>query len=351
MFQDFSETLRKNLMERDYHIISPKENFFVTENTPFLMLARNMSPVLYTVTIINANVLNEETISAVTNSINISMETTVEKLRCSYAICLNLIVCSNDAVIYESFVDKMERVSVGRVNQCWWIADIKTKKLIYGKKQPTKLMDLENIINVSLNGKLIDESVAVNDNDENFTFTYSLIFINLIVWGYLTLTGSSSHFFEMFANDSLRVFGGEVYRLVTSMFFHSGLMHVAYNCLSIYIFGRSCEKHVGKAGCAAVYFLSGIFGGLASCFFTKGISVGASGGVFGMIGALLAYDSERKKDIDGLGYFTILMFSVFGILIGFSQNNVDNAAHIAGMAMGYLTERLLVRHKLRRGRY
>ncbi len=356
MFKDFAENLCRSLIENGYYTVSPKGGAEITDNTPFIMLARNLSPVLYTVTIINAGAVGENMITSVAEPVNMSMERSLAELRCSYAICLNLLAAPKDPIIFKSYVDKKDNIPGGKINQCWWLADLENKKLLFGKNQPTKIMELDEIIKnvlVRRGGKtesnsgssfhiekIEKESLikgAVPVKSRSCTVTYSLILINLLVWAYVTFTGSQDYFFGLFANNSDKVLNyGEYYRLITCMFFHTTIMHVGYNCLTIYIFGRICEKYMGKSRYVLIYFLSGICGSAASVIFTKGISVGASGAIFGILGAITAFNMNSKKDLEGMGYFTILMFTIAGILMGFGDTGVDNFAHLGGIISGFL---------------
>jgi len=78
-------------------------------------------------------------------------------------------------------------------------------------------------------------------------------------------------------------------------------------------------------------------------FSTGGISVGASGAIFGIIGALIAFCGRNGRDIEGLNYITILLWAVVGVAMGFMDVGVDNFAHLGGIATGLLMEWINIR--------
>jgi rhomboid protease GluP len=130
---------------------------------------------------------------------------------------------------------------------------------------------------------------------------------------------------------------GEVWRLVSSMFLHSGFVHLALNMLSLYFLGAFVEIAFGRARFLALYLTSGLAGGLAYLYFGAfgGSVVGASGAIFGLLGGVLGYSLRR-------GTFSwqnplirqLLILTALNLYIGFSVPNISNAAHIGGLLSG-----------------
>lgn len=135
--------------------------------------------------------------------------------------------------------------------------------------------------------------------------------------------------------------GGQWQRFITSMFLHADVDHLAGNMLMLYMAGELVEKYVGKRRFAILYFFSGISGSLLYAvyeFFTGRYvdSIGASGAVFGVIGALLvivARHRGRYADITlgRMGFMLVYMF-----YMGLRTSNVNNAAHIGGLLGGMI---------------
>jgi rhomboid protease GluP len=130
---------------------------------------------------------------------------------------------------------------------------------------------------------------------------------------------------------------GEVWRLLSSMFLHSGITHLALNMLSLYFLGSFVEAAFGRGRFFALYLLSGISGGLAYLYFGgfEAPAVGASGAIFGLLGGILGYSLER-------GTFSwqnplirqLLILLVLNLYLGFSIPNISNTAHLGGLAGG-----------------
>lgn len=145
--------------------------------------------------------------------------------------------------------------------------------------------------------------------------------------------------YQLGANFRTLSLDGEPWRLVTSMFLHAGVLHLLLNGLMLYMFGRILEVHFGFLRTLAVFVFSGVCGAVASALvYRQGLSVGASGAVFGMVGAVLMmfviakdlwHPVWRKKQIHNLVFLLLL-----NLLLGFSMSMIDNAAHIGGFFGG-----------------
>lgn len=142
------------------------------------------------------------------------------------------------------------------------------------------------------------------------------------------------------ANFGPAVFqGGQWWRLVTSMFLHGGIVHLALNGWGLFQLGALFETWMGSPKLLLVYFVSGIAGSLASAFFSQGASVGASGAIFGLLGALIAFLLRRHQLLTPQAkslLFQLVGWAVINVFFGFSTPNIDNAAHLGGCAAGFL---------------
>lgn len=130
---------------------------------------------------------------------------------------------------------------------------------------------------------------------------------------------------------------GEYWRLFTAMFLHADLMHLLFNMLALYIFGRDIEHIFGRKKFALIYFLSGLAGSALSYLLSDSISVGASGAIFGLMGAnLFLYKTNPAvyKRIYGMDY---IMLIGINLVMGFIRPNIDMAGHIGGLIGGFLS--------------
>lgn len=150
------------------------------------------------------------------------------------------------------------------------------------------------------------------------------------------------------ANFGPYTLSGDWWRLATYMFLHGGVMHIFFNMWCLWDLGRLCESLYGRWTYAAIYFITGIAAGLTSVGWNPGVlSVGASGAIFGLAGALIAsfYLGEfslPKVAISGT-LRSLLIFAIFNLGFGQVVGGVDNAAHIGGLVSGLILGALIAR--------
>lgn len=165
-----------------------------------------------------------------------------------------------------------------------------------------------------------------------------LVIVNVIVFLICTFTGNL--LYNMGRLDIVSVYvKGEYARIVWSMFLHSGVNHIFNNMVILFFLGSMIEKEIGHLQYLILYFLSGIGGGLVSLAY-KTItcdlsgSIGASGAVFGLDGALLAIILFSNRRLASPGRVILMIaYSLYG---GFTSGNIDNAAHIGGLITGFM---------------
>ena len=168
--------------------------------------------------------------------------------------------------------------------------------------------------------------------------TYSLIIINILVFISMYFFGKGSTdaltLLTFGANYSPLVKLGEVWRLVTSMFLHVGLVHLICNMYSLYIVGPQLESFFGKTKFLFIYLIGGIVGNLFSALLTDGLSVGASGAIFGLFGALLYFGYHYRVYLGTVIKSQVIPLIVLNLFIGFMSSTIDNWAHIGGLIGG-----------------
>ncbi|HXB03067.1 MAG TPA: rhomboid family intramembrane serine protease [Opitutaceae bacterium] len=143
------------------------------------------------------------------------------------------------------------------------------------------------------------------------------------------------------ANNGAATTDGEWWRLVTCMFMHFGIMHLAFNMWALYQVGHLVEKLFGRLLYTLAYFGSGIFASLASIAWhgDKMWSAGASGAIFGIYGALLGYMLREKHALPRNVFSPLLrstlFFAGYNIVYGMVHPEIDSAAHIGGFVSGF----------------
>lgn len=130
------------------------------------------------------------------------------------------------------------------------------------------------------------------------------------------------------------IFHGEYYRLVTSMFLHGSLIHLLFNMYALYILGDFIEKIYGTKKYLIIYFVSGIVSSIFSVYFSPVMGVGASGAIFGLLGAALVF-AYNEKDRIGRGLVSnIVVIILLNLFISLSIPNIDISAHFGGFITG-----------------
>lgn len=184
--------------------------------------------------------------------------------------------------------------------------------------------------------------------------TVLLVAANVIVFLVLSFQGMTENAGFMLQHGAMYVpyiIGkGEYYRLFTSMFLHFGYDHLINNMIALAAMGWNLELDIGKIKFLIVYFVSGLAGNILSAWWdiqtgSMVVSAGASGAIFGIIGALL-YVAIRNRgrigEISGRGLVAMVVLTLY---YGFTSGGVDNMAHIGGLAAGFLSGVLLYRKR------
>jgi len=171
--------------------------------------------------------------------------------------------------------------------------------------------------------------------------TWVLLAIIAVVFLVEMLLGGSTNsdvLLRMGAKSTPLIAAGEYWRLFTMMFLHVGVLHLAFNGYALFIIGTELERLMGPARFLSIYLLSGLFGGLASYAFSDSLAAGASGAIFGIIGAQAAFFLVHRERLGTWGtrrLGSIALILVLNLVWGFSQpGSIDNLAHIGGLLAG-----------------
>ena len=145
---------------------------------------------------------------------------------------------------------------------------------------------------------------------------------------------------------SYLLYGKEYYRLITAVFLHVGAEHLLNNMLLLYCCGDIVEKSLGRIRFLLLYLFAGLGGNLLSAayeLFTGNFyhSVGASGAVFGLTGAMLFLVIMKKGAAAHISLRRALLSVLLSVYAGFTAQNVNNAAHVGGLLSGFILAFLL----------
>ena len=130
---------------------------------------------------------------------------------------------------------------------------------------------------------------------------------------------------------------GEFWRLLTAMFLHADFMHLIFNMMALYILGRDIERFFGKGKFLAIYFISGLVGSGASYWLVENVSVGASGAIFGLMGANLFLYKLNPLVYKRIYGSDLLILIGVNLVLGLIRPNIDMAGHIGGLIGGFVT--------------
>jgi rhomboid protease GluP len=148
------------------------------------------------------------------------------------------------------------------------------------------------------------------------------------------------------ANAGALTLSGEWWRLLTNVFVHGGLLHIAFNMWCLWNLGGLCESVYGRWTYATIYLICGVGASLASAAWHPYVpSVGASGAIFGLAGALIAGIKLGEFSIPRAALSGTLRslgaFVVYNLIFGFALPGIDNTAHIGGLITGLIVGALI----------
>ena len=166
------------------------------------------------------------------------------------------------------------------------------------------------------------------------------LFIMMYIFG--NGSESTSTLIKFGANYDLLTKSGEYYRLFTCMFLHIGIWHLLCNMYSLYIIGKEIENLYGKSKYLVIYVLSGLCGSILSLAFSHNtISAGASGAIFGLLGALLYFGYYYRTYLGATIRSSIIPVIILNLIIGMLTPGISNSAHIGGLVGGILVSMMV----------
>ena len=210
-----------------------------------------------------------------------------------------------------------------------------SKKLKFSEEGIQLFMKITNDINN--HNKTDAEKVNEVFKMKRPYITYALIIINVLLYFIPLLTGSYDKLINDFCIYAPAIKSGELYRLFTGIFLHGNLLHLAFNCYALYILGMQLESFMGKVKYLIIYLFAGLTGALFSMIFSNySASIGASGAIFGIMGAIVYFGYHYRVYLGNVIKSQIIPVIVLNLAIGFLSSGIDNFAHIGGLIGGFL---------------
>ena len=183
--------------------------------------------------------------------------------------------------------------------------------------------------------------------------TKILVAVNVVIWIAMLAQGSSisspaGQIFEKGALFGPLVAHGDWWRLVTSMFLHVSLVHIAFNMLALWWVGSAVENTIGHGRFLLVYFVSGLAGSAGALVASPlAVTVGASGAIFGILGAALILERQGMYVLGG----SALTWIVINLVLSFTLSGISVGGHIGGLIGGILCMLALSRFGRGHGAY
>ncbi|MHB8129864.1 MAG: rhomboid family intramembrane serine protease [Mobilitalea sp.] len=280
------------------------------------------------------------------------------------------------SLILTKFPDKAKHLCLDTKEDSHWIVDINSDRLIIYETQSIEFTDLRKVIE-----QLLEEEQLENPSKQDskahqrmqgsparklklFTLMNTIIIaINIIV--FLVM-----HYTKAFGGEGPMVEGGalswyfvkeqkEYYRVITSMFMHADWSHLFNNMVVLLFVGVNLERAAGKIKYLFLYFGTGIIAGITSIGYNMWkeyaefsyehtvFSIGASGAIFGVVGAMLYVVIANRGKLEDLSTRQMILFVVFSLYGGISNAQIDQAAHIGGFIAGLLLAIIVYRRPKR----
>lgn len=173
----------------------------------------------------------------------------------------------------------------------------------------------------------------------NLAFFAASFLIGLIVFRIWTGPVDLRVLFLLGLKANQRILDGEIWRLLTATFIHIGPTHLISNLIGLFMLGPIIEGHFGHWRYLFIYIVSGLMGSVASYAFSPALSAGASGAVFGLLGATLFYFYRFRENFGRRGreiLQAVVVVLVLNIVFGLVDQNVDNWGHLGGLIGGTL---------------
>ena len=175
--------------------------------------------------------------------------------------------------------------------------------------------------------------------------TWTLIILNLLVYGFIALHGKPTDPTVMLkygAKWAPEIYAGQWWRFLTAPFLHFGLIHLGMNLYALFAVGPQVEHLFGWFKFVLIYLFAALWGVLGSLYFSpQSLSAGASGAIFGLVGALLCFALLYRQYMRPGALVNLLVVIGANLALGLIIRGIDNFAHLGGLVAGFCVAFLL----------
>lgn len=336
----FWENIDTQIRNKGFRPVNHKPNWYW----------RAENPILYLVCLLDGREENWREENMTFANFCQSMEKRLEEFFCTRLVALSVLV---DKAGEKWAVDTVETgdnpyTYDKKAHRIFWYFSTESVRVEAAKGQPDKILGIEKLLTAAALGKAPEVLVLRDTKEQKKPVATAVIFgICAVLLVVTMLFPQGDEIIRDFGLSAEGIARGEYHRFLTSMFLHSGIMHLASNGVYLYYFGVRSEKLLGTGKFLLLYLVSGLCGGLLSVFLGDGygISIGASGAIYGLLGAMLLLTKKRGAQYTGMSYSTMLLLAATAICMGFFEPNVDNLGHIGGFLGGMGMFALLLHKK------
>lgn len=230
-----------------------------------------------------------------------------------------------------------------------WVIDTTYNDIYMSSTYGKVIRGLEQDIRDILSGTVTYEAKETKKTSlREVKLTATLIGINTIIFLIIEFVYGGSNIENLIRFGALNTYFvqelNEYWRYISAMFLHGDIYHIVYNMLFLWVFGAGVEKRFSGFTYLGIYFLSGITGGIVSQMFSEPnvVAVGASGAIYGLLGALIAISMTNKEKLIQNRSKNLWLFFLIGIIMSVNSENIDVMAHIGGFIGGIVITALLV---------
>jgi len=231
----------------------------------------------------------------------------------------------NQAPIEPVCINHSEQITYVRCSRCEkYICTDCMRPASIGYQCPDCASDATPIIR-GINKNSFIPSQVNNQATKFLSISLITVYVAQFVLGDILISN-----FALFAPS---VSTGQWWRLLTAGFLHGSILHLLFNVYILWVLGSQLESILGKTKFVVIYFVSLIGGSIASFLFSPfgTYSIGASGAIFGLMGAMLVVGRKKRLDISQVAVLVVL-----NVVIGFVLSGIDWRAHLGGLAAGAL---------------
>ncbi len=330
----------------------------ITDETELVVLHKRENATHYVAILVNIEKFNLDNYKKMQESIKLQFSNPMITAICKNIVILNIFIGNESIPIIDSTIKNAPKYIDQYYYEIFWVLRDGGNKIeqVVSKNQPTDVASVKKAINRAYKsykeGAVIqseplkdivrrvrkENPLQVVNRYANLTFmTIVFCVLYFIIVEFSGGTNDINNIMRFGALEKNSVLNNqEYYRLITSMFMHSGYIHLFSNMLALSIFGSRLEKYMGSLHFLLIFLIGGLFGNILTIMFSSYVSVGASGSIFALMGTLYVLSKRFNKTIDGLDEHLFFMFIFVNIGIGFLVPNINNIAHLGGLVFGLL---------------